>query len=130
MRHFGWFSNNVRYSWKKSSFEYVHIGSTKLVGSPCKRDAVLLMLLTLYLIFDAEDTKMQECFFSFPTSLYFLLKNIVEFTVFENHRKSRIQHCERSELRLQFEWTKVNQKWQNGPFWRVFENLKLVVRQC
>jgi len=29
-------------------------------------------------------------------------------TVFENHRKSLIQHCERSELRLQFEWTKVN----------------------
>ena len=29
-------------------------------------------------------------------------------TVFENHRKSRIQHCERSELRLHFEWTKIN----------------------
>ena len=25
-------------------------------------------------------------------------------TVFENHRKSLIQHCERSELRLHFEW--------------------------
>ena len=25
-------------------------------------------------------------------------------TVFENHRKSRIQHCERSEQRLHFEW--------------------------
>ena len=31
-------------------------------------------------------------------------------TVFENHSKSRIQHCERSELRLHFEWTKVHQK--------------------
>ena len=30
------------------------------------------------------------------------------FKVFENYRKSRIQHCERSELRLHFEWTKVN----------------------
>ena len=30
------------------------------------------------------------------------------YTVFENHRKSLIQHCERSELRLHFEWTKVN----------------------
>ena len=30
-----------------------------------------------------------------------------EFTVFENHRKSLIQHCERSELRLHFEWIKV-----------------------
>ena len=28
-------------------------------------------------------------------------------TVFENHRKSLTQHCERSELRLHFEWTKV-----------------------
>ena len=29
-------------------------------------------------------------------------------TVFENQRKSLIQHSERSELRLQYEWTKVN----------------------
>ena len=33
-------------------------------------------------------------------------------TVFENHRKSLIQHCERSELRLHFECTKVYQKCQ------------------
>ena len=26
-----------------------------------------------------------------------------KLTVFENHRKSRIQHCERSELHLHFE---------------------------
>ena len=31
-----------------------------------------------------------------------------KITVFENHRKSLIQHCQRSELRLHFEWTKVN----------------------
>ena len=31
-------------------------------------------------------------------------------TVVENHRKSRIQHCERSELRLHFEWAKVHGK--------------------
>ena len=36
-------------------------------------------------------------------------KDILTFvTVFENLPKSRIQHCERSELRLHFEWTKVN----------------------
>ena len=35
-------------------------------------------------------------------------KNYYSDTVFENHRKSLIQHCERSELRLHFEWTKVN----------------------
>ena len=33
-------------------------------------------------------------------------------TVFENHRKSLIQHCEGSELRLHFEWTKI---YQNMP---------------
>ena len=33
-------------------------------------------------------------------------------TVFENHRKSPIQHCEQSELRLHFERTKVHQKCQ------------------
>ena len=31
-------------------------------------------------------------------------------TVFENLRKSLIHYCERSELRLHFEWTKVNSK--------------------
>ena len=30
------------------------------------------------------------------------------YTVFENHRKSLRQHCERSELCLHFEWTKVH----------------------
>ena len=36
-------------------------------------------------------------------------QNIINCTVFENHRKSLIQHCERSELRLHFEWIKVSQ---------------------
>ena len=40
-------------------------------------------------------------------------------TVFENPPKSLIQHCERSELRLHI-----------GPFWRVFEKLKVSVKQC
>ena len=45
-------------------------------------------------------------------------------TVLENKRKSLIQYC---ELCLHFELTKakVNQKWQNGQFRRVFENLSL-----
>ena len=34
--------------------------------------------------------------------------NEVSGTVFENHRKSLIQYCERSELHLHFEWTKVH----------------------
>ena len=45
-------------------------------------------------------------------------------TLLENKRKSLIQYC---ELWLHFELTKakVNQKWQNGQFRRVFENLSL-----
>ena len=35
---------------------------------------------------------------------------VQKFTVFENHRKSLTQHCQRSELRLHFEWTKGNSK--------------------
>ena len=43
-------------------------------------------------------------------------KSPYQGTVFENHRKSLIQHCERSELRLHFEWTKVH---QNMPKWSI-----------
>ena len=46
--------------------------------------------------------------------------------MFENHRKSLIQYCERSELRLHFKWSKVA---KNGPFCRVFKNLQLAVRK-
>ena len=35
-------------------------------------------------------------------------KLFLSFKVFENHRKSLIQYCEQSELRLHFEWTKFN----------------------
>ena len=40
-------------------------------------------------------------------------------TVFKNHRKSLIRHCEQSELRLHFEWTFIKNA-KNGQFWRVF----------
>ena len=52
------------------------------------------------------------------------LDGIIYFlhTVFENHRKSLIQYCERCELRLHFEWTIVDQKCQKLPilasFWK------------
>ena len=53
------------------------------------------------------------------------------YTVFKNHRKSLIQHYERSELRLQFEWTKSSLKMPKMfHFGEVFENLKLAVKQC
>ena len=37
-------------------------------------------------------------------------------TVFENHRKSLIQHCERSELRLHFELLKISKIVHFGEF--------------
>ena len=37
-----------------------------------------------------------------------------------SHRISFIEHCERSELRLHFEWTNVNQKCQNWSIWASF----------
>ena len=43
-------------------------------------------------------------------------------TVFENHRKSLIQHSERGQ--------KLIKNAKNGPIWRDFENLKLAVKQC
>ena len=43
-----------------------------------------------------------------PCSLKNAKNNTHTSTVFENHRKSLIQHCERSELRLHFEGAKVH----------------------
>ena len=53
-------------------------------------------------------------------------------TVFENHRKSLIQHCERSELRLHFEWTKkfIQNAKKCLKFGEFLENLELAVKQC
>ena len=62
------------------------------------------------------------------TELYFRRRNfspvqkefqkcIVSLTVFKNHRKKNlIQHCERSELRLHFEWIKKAKNGQFGEF--------------
>ena len=47
--------------------------------------------------------------------------------MFKNHRKSLIQYCERSELHLHFEWTKVNQKCQKWSILRFFENATICV---
>ena len=45
------------------------------------------------------------------------IKSTKKGTVFENHRKSLIHHYERSELHLQFDWTKVHKKCQkSGEF--------------
>ena len=45
-----------------------------------------------------------------------LLSKEKDYTVFENHRKSLIQHCEQSELCLHFKWSKVHQKY---PKWSI-----------
>ena len=45
----------------------------------------------------------------------------IAYTVFENQRKSLIQHCERSELNYIFSGQKLIINAKNGPFWRVFE---------
>ena len=45
--------------------------------------------------------------------------------VFENHRKSLIQYCERSELRLHFEWKKFI---KNAK--KCSKNVKPAVKQC
>ena len=53
-----------------------------------------------------------------------------KFTVFENHRKSRIQHCERSDVLLHsLNGQKFIKNAKNGTFWRVFEKLKFAVKQ-
>ena len=44
--------------------------------------------------------------------------------MFENHRKSLIQHCERSELCLHFEWTKLNFKCQKKSILAIFWKLE------
>ena len=51
-------------------------------------------------------------------------------TMFENHRKSLIQYCERSELCLHFEWRKVNSKNAKNAQFGEFLKMKLAVKQC
>ena len=54
-------------------------------------------------------SKNQRIFMTFKSMLFEYFS--IPFStcrVFEYHRKSLIQHCERSELRLHFEWTKVD----------------------
>ena len=55
--------------------------------------------------------ELKEAFSSNSSTLYAVLstiKMINLFTVFENHWKYIILHFKRSELRLHFEWTKVD----------------------
>ena len=47
---------------------------------------------------------------------FYCCSHSISKTVFDNYRKSLIQHCERSELRLHFEWTKVSQNAKNSQY--------------
>ena len=56
-----------------------------LVGLPARGKTYISKKLSRYLNWIGVNTKVSNS------------------TVFENHKKNRIQHCERSELRLHFE---------------------------
>ena len=116
---------------------YDLLRTTLLSGNACIVSYAWLKQLQVILLFTVQSTRSAQlfCFDSitlllarkrstFPTLmpkcvLEISLRNTwmrndtghtetPSFTVFENYRKSLIQHCERSELRLRFEWTKVN----------------------
>ena len=62
-----------------------------------------------------SETLSQSCE-KLPLATMTLFSNATYLTVFGNHTKSRIQHCERSELRLHFEWPKINENCQKYLF--------------
>ena len=71
-----------------------------------------------YLNFNAKSHSNLLAIFSLKsdfTSNFQTLLDSKEIKVFENQRKSLIQHFEQSELRLHFDWTKVDRKCQNQP---------------
>ena len=95
---------------------------------PCTTDAVtqlhLFHVLCCRIRTRNQEEQNRAFFFSITRKGHrSIRKKPARLTVFENHRKSLIQHCERSELSLL-------QKCPKWSFWRVFENLKLSVKQC
>ena len=50
-------------------------------------------------------------------------------TLFENYSKSLILHCGKASYVYIISGQKFKNA-KNGPFWRVFENLKLGEKQC
>ena len=50
---------------------------------------------------------------------------LTDITMFENNRKSLIQFCERSDIRLQCSGQKFIENAKNGQFWRVFSKNKI-----
>ena len=81
-----------------------------------------------------------HCIIWLPFSVFNILADLwpdtVSFcTMFENHRKSLILHCEQRYIYVLsgqklIENAKNVQMLKNGSFWQFFENLKLAVKQC
>ena len=67
-------------------------------------DENLCCVTLFFIIFQSGSLKKSQFFKRRSDGIHLLVGR----TVFENQRKSLIQHCERSELRLHFEWTKVD----------------------
>ena len=64
---------------------------------------------TIYFLLFVSNSVVQSLgFFLYVERLVVKSSAFFLYTVFENHRKSIIKHCERSELHLHFEWTKVH----------------------
>ena len=90
-----------------------NISLTLILGSSLWRFVwIWIFWILLYI-----NNKFAVCILTHPKFLEWWLKrgptehsvwNSMSSTVFENHRKSLIQHCEGNELCLHFERTKVN----------------------
>ena len=94
-----------------------HTWIDQVLVNDANGDCVPINIEDIAQVVEVDDEGTHQSFLK-ESSLDPLLGN---YTVFENHRKSLIQHCEQSELCLQFEWTKVYQKCPNGQFCRGFK---------
>ena len=63
-----------------------------------------------------------ECITLYLPNILFYTFSREFATEVENRSKSRIQRCERSELRSHLSGQKFIKNAKNGPLWRVFEN--------
>ena len=75
-----------------------------------------------------------HCIIWLPFSVFNILADLwpdtVSFcTMFENHRKSLILHCEQRYIYV-LSGQKLIENAKYVQFWGVFENLKLAVKQC
>ena len=69
------------------------------------------------------------CQQKFPFSFIMKWRNQA-VTVFENHRKVSFNIASEASYVYNLSGKKLIKNAKNGPFWRVFENLKLAVKQC